>query len=259
MHQSFLWNIEDGIGWLRFNRPARGNALRRDGCGELIRAIDQVEAGAVRALVITGEGKFFSAGADIGEFEENSNDVVPVIDEFIQLLHPAMLRLASLPVPVISAVNGPLGGAGIAFALCADFVLASDGVKLRGGYCALGLTPDVGASYFLTRRVGAAKAKEIFMLNRAYSADDCLRLGIVDQVCPAAQLNETVAALAAELARGPRALGWVKQLCDQAQDNDLARHLDREHVVMLKSARTQDFQEGLSAFIEKRSPRFSGS
>ncbi len=182
-----------------------------------------------------------------------------LVDELIDYLSRLLRQLASLPVPVISVINGPVSGAGIGFALCADFVLASDAAKLRGGYCALGLTPDLGSSYFLTRRVGAARAKEIFMLNRALSAQACLDLGIVDHVYPAAQLNEAAITLARELANGPTAAyARVKALCNQAASHDLYTHLDAEHVLMLQSARSADFQEGLAAFAGQRAPHFAG-
>jgi 2-(1,2-epoxy-1,2-dihydrophenyl)acetyl-CoA isomerase len=182
-----------------------------------------------------------------------------LVDEILQFAHPVFHTLATLPVPVISAVNGPLGGAGIGFALCADFVLASDTVKLRGGYCGIALSPDMGASYFLTRRVGAAKAKEIFMLNRALSADDCLRLGIVDQLHPQDQLTAAVDGLAQELASGPTSsYGRVKELCDSAYSHDLKTHLDREHQLLIQSARSADCKEGIASFIDGRVPKFIG-
>jgi 2-(1,2-epoxy-1,2-dihydrophenyl)acetyl-CoA isomerase len=152
-----------------------------------------------------------------------------------------------------------LGGAGIAFALCADFVLASDLIKLRGGYCGIGLSPDMGASYYLTRRVGAAKAKEIFMLNRVLSPDDCLRLGIVDHVYAADQLAFAVDSLARQLAIGPTSsFGRVKALCEKALSLDLKSHLNLEHDLMVQSANSADCAEGVAAFTERRSPKFTG-
>lgn len=260
MEKHILCSVSQGIGRLTFNRPEQANSIGLASRADMIEGINRMAEPDVRVVVITGRGKIFNAGGDIGELLENQEHLDQRVDEILQFAHPMIHKLASLPIPVISAVNGPLGGAGIAYALCADFVLASDTVKLRGGYCGIALSPDLGASYFLTRRVGAAKAKEIFMLNRALSADDCLRLGIVDQVHPADQLTSAVDNLAQELASGPTSsYGRVKALCDQAFCHDLKSHLDLEHALLMQSAKSADCKEGIAAFIERRAPRFVGS
>ena len=259
MDKHFVWSVEQGIGRLSFNRPGQANTFCVASREDMCEAIAAMQDPGVRVVLITGNGKFFCAGGDIGEFLGHRDNPVPVIDELMQFSHRLIQQLAALPVPVISVVNGPLSGAGIAYALCADFVLASDAAKLRGGYCALGLTPDLGSSYYVARRAGVAKAKEIFMLNRTLSAQDCLGLGLFDHVHPAGLLAEQADALARELAAGPTAaFGRVKALCDQAQFQDLLSHLDMEHVAMLRSARGVDFQEGMAAFSERRSPHFAG-
>lgn len=260
MEKQILWSVNQGIGRLTFNRPEQANSIGLASCADMIEGINRMAEPDVRVVVITGRGKFFNTGGDIGEFLENQGRLDQLVDEILQFEVPAIHKLATLPIPVISAVNGPLGGAGIAYALCADFVLASDSVKLRGGYCGIALSPDLGASYFLTHRVGAAKAKEIFMLNRALSADDCLRLGIVDQVHPADQLISAVDSLALELASGPTpSYGRVKILCDKAFCHDLKSHLDLEHALMVQSAKSADCKEGIAAFIERRAPNFIGT
>lgn len=260
MKKAILYSVDQGIGRLTFNRPEHANSMGLAVRTDMVEGIKRMIEPDVRVVVITGKGKFFNAGGDIGEFQQNQGKLDQLVDEVLQFAHPVFHILATLPIPVISAINGPLGGAGIGFALCADFVLASDTVKLRGGYCAIGLSPDMGASYYLTRRVGAAKAKEIFMLNRALSADDCLRLGIVDQVHPANQLTSAVDSLAQELASGPTSsYGRVKELCDKAFSHDLKSHLDLERKLLIQSARSADCEEGIASFIEGRTPRFSGS
>lgn len=258
--RAILWSVSGGIGRLTFNRPAHANSLGLASLADMAEGIRRMSEPDVRVVVITGKGTFFNSGGDIVEFLENQEKMDQLVDEILQTAHPLLHTLATLQVPVISAVNGPLGGAGIGFALCADFVLASDTVKLRGGYCGIALSPDMGSSYYLTRRVGAAKAKEIFMLNRALSADDCLGLGIVDQVHPATQLAAAVERLALELASAPTAsLGRVKQLCDSACLHDLKAHLDMEHQLLIQSARSADCKEGIAALIGRRAPKFIGS
>jgi len=260
MEKKILWSVEQGIGRLTFNRPEHANSMGLASRADMVEGIQRMTESDVRVVVITGQGKFFNAGGDISEFLENQGKLDQLVDEILQYAHPVFHTLATLPVPVISAVNGPLGGAGIGFALCADFVLASDTVKLRGGYCGIALSPDMGASYYLTRRVGASKAKEIFMLNRALSADDCLRLGVVDQVHPQDQLAAAVDSLAQELASGPTAsYGRVKELCDKAFLHNLKSHLDLEHRLLIQSARSADCKEGIASFIERRAPNFVGS
>lgn len=260
MTKTFLWSVEDGIGRLTFNRPDHANSIGSASRDDMVEAVDRIAASAARVVVLSGEGKIFCAGGDIGEFLANKDRIEPLIGDVIGYVHATIQTLAKLPVPVISALNGPVGGAGIGYALCADFVLAADTVKLRGGYCGIGLSPDGGASYFLTRRVGAAKAKQIFMLNRPLSAADCLRLGIVDEVHPADQLGAAVDRLARELACGPAgSYARTKRLCDAAFANDLATHLDLEAALMRQSALSADFQEGIAAFRDKRAPRFAGA
>jgi 2-(1,2-epoxy-1,2-dihydrophenyl)acetyl-CoA isomerase len=259
MGKTILWSVSEGIGRLTFNRPEHANSMGLASCADMEEGIARMTEPNVRVVVITGNGKFFNAGGDISEFLENQGKLDQLVDEILQYTHPLFRTLASLPIPVISAVNGPLGGAGIGFALCADFVLASDTVKLRGGYCGIALSPDMGSSYFLTRRVGAAKAKEIFMLNRALDAEECLRLGIVDQVYPAGQLASAVDSLARELASGPTSsFGRVKELCDKAFSHDLKAHLDLEHQLLVQSARSADCKEGIASFIEGRTANFVG-
>ena len=256
--KTFLWSVLDGIGRLTFNRPEQANSIGLSGGADMIEAISRVAASDARVVVLGGNGKIFCAGGDIGEFLANKDRIAPLVGQVIDYVHATIRALANLPVPVICALNGPVGGAGIGYALCGDFVLASDTLKLRGGYCGIGLSPDGGASYFLTRRVGAARAKQIFMLNRALSAEDCLRLGVVDEVHPADQLAAAVDRLVRELASGPTgSYARTKRLCDAAMNNELATHLDQEAALMQQSAMTADFQEGIAAFRDKRAPQFA--
>lgn len=252
-----LWSVENGVGRITLNRPQQANAVGLASSRALSAAIDAVVAAAPRVVVLTGRGARFCAGGDIGEFVADQQNMARLIDDILVPLHPALLRLANLPAPVITAVNGPLGGAGIALALCGDIVLAADTMKLRAGYSAIGLTPDAGASWFLSRRVGASKAKEIFFLNDTLSAEECLRLGIVNAVCPAAELEQRTEALVERLLAGAAgAFARIKVLCDGAERRDLAEHLALEKEMMVASAGSADAREGVRAFSEKRSPRF---
>lgn len=258
MSSAVLLDRRDGVAVLTLNRPERANVLDLELSAALIAAVEAVAGDAsVRAVLLRAEGRHFCGGGDIGDFVRARDDIGTLLDTHIPPLHRAIAQLAGLPIPVVSALNGPIGGGGIGLALSADIVLAAESMKLRGGYSAIGLTPDVGASWFLTRRVGTARAKEIFFTNEPLSAQRCLDWGIVSAVWPDAELGARAAALVASLARGATgALGRTKRLVDNAPLHSLAEHLDHEHAAMVASGRTAEAIEGVTAFAEKRAPVF---
>ncbi|WP_218508375.1 enoyl-CoA hydratase-related protein [Variovorax sp. dw_308] len=253
-----LLEHRDGVAFITLNRPERANVLDFEMGDALIATIDAVAGDAgVRAVLLQARGRQFCAGGDIGGFVHARDRLADMLDEHIPPLHRAIHKLATLPVPVVSALNGPIGGGGIGLALCADIVLAAESMKLRGGYSAIGLTPDVGGSWFLARRVGAARAKEIFFTNEPLSARECLQLGVVSQVHPDAELEAKAHALATSLARGATgSLGRIKDLVDGAGQRSLEAHLALEHRYMVESGGTGDAAEGVAAFIGKRAPVF---
>ncbi len=249
----------DGVAMLTLNRPDRANVLDVEMSAALIAAIDAVaQDKSVRAVLLQARGRQFCGGGNIGDFASTPEQLGDLLERGIPPLHRTIHRLATLPLPVISALNGPIGGGGIGLALCADIVLAAESMKLRGGYSAIGLTPDVGASWFLARRVGAARCKEVFFTNEALSARECLALGIVSKVYPDAELAERALALAASLARGAAgSLARIKLLADGAHSRTLAEQLELEQRFMVESGRSADSAEGVRAFMQKRAPRFT--
>lgn len=252
------WHTEDGVGHIVLNRPDAANAIDMAMARALTAAIAQAVQSDVGAILLSANGKQFCAGGDINAFVARQADLDALVHELLGLLHPAIHQLASLPVPVLSAVQGPIGGAGIALALCADLVLASSSMKLRGGYSAIGLSPDLGASYYLAHRAGAARAKNVLMTNRVLSAAQCLDWGLVDEVHAPEALLPAARALALQLASGATAsLGGIKRLCDGALHNDLRSHLALERAALLACARAPDGREGVHAFIDKRAPVFT--
>lgn len=259
MSEPLLLERRDGIASITLNRPERANVLDLAMSAALIAAINTVANDrTVRAVLLRARGKCFCAGGDISDFVESLDDLSGLLDRHIPPLHQAIYQLATLPVPVVSALNGPIGGGGIGLALCADIVIASQSMKLRGGYSAIGLTPDAGASWFLTRRVGAARAKEIFFTNEPLSSHECLKLGVVSQVCADDALDACVVALVESLARGSRgSLARTKELVDGAANRSLLEHLDLEHRFMVASGRSPDAIEGITAFQQKRQPKFA--
>ncbi|MFT4099981.1 MAG: enoyl-CoA hydratase-related protein [Burkholderiaceae bacterium] len=251
------WHVEHGVGHLVMNRPGAANALDLRTGVALAEAVDRIAIADVGAVLISSTGRQFCAGGDIGEFVAHRERLDALVAEMLAALHPAMRRLAGLRCPVVSAVQGAVGGAGIGLALCADIVLASTAMKLRGGYSAIGLSPDLGTSYYLARRAGAARAKYVLMTNRAIPAQTCLQWGLVDELHEPDALEAAAATLARELAAGARAsLSGIKRLCDGAGDHGLAAHLDLEREQLLRRAASADAAEGVQAFIDKRAPSF---
>ena len=258
--QTVLWQVEDGVGHIVLNRPDAANALDGVTVRRLADVIAQAARADVGAVLISARGRQFCAGGDIREFVAQRGELDRLVQTTLDLMHPALHTLAELSMPVVSALQGPVGGAGIGVALCADIVLASSAVKLRGGYSAIGLSPDLGASYYLARRAGAARAKYLLMTNRAIDAETCLRWGLVDELHAPEALADAARALAVELARGATdALGGIKRLCDGAARHDLRAHLDLERAALVRCAVSADAREGVAAFVEKRAPRFAGS
>lgn len=254
------WREQAGVGHIVLDRPQGANALSLAMARQLAQAVEQAARADVGAVLVSATGGQFCAGGDIREFVAQRERLQALVCDMLDVLHPAMHRLATLALPVVSAVQGPVGGAGVALALCADLVLASSAMFLRGGYSAIGLSPDLGASYFLVRRAGAARAKYVLMTNRPIAAPQCLQWGLVDEVHAPDELLPAATALAGQLAAGATAsLGGIKRLCDAAGGGGadaLQRHLDAEREAMLRCVRAADAQEGIDAFVGKRSPRF---
>lgn len=252
--------VNDGVARIVLDRPEQGNALDVEMKDALAAAVERVRRdAAVRAVVLAAAGKAFCVGGDIGAMQAAGGDLPAVIGALAGGLGESVRALAALPVPVVSAVQGAVAGGGIGLALCADAVLGAESMRLRGGYTAIGLTPDLGASWLLTRRAGEARAKEIFFQNRALTARECLAWGIVDAVHPDALLLAEAEALAGRLAGGATlALGRAKALVDGAAGRTLEQQLALEEEAMVASARTGDAREGIAAFLEKRAPRFGG-
>lgn len=247
-----------GIATITLNRPSKGNVLDSETNEAFIHAIDTVcEDKTVRVVILKGSGKIFCAGGDIKIFADNADCLPGMIASMLGPFHEAILKLSRLQVPIISVLNGPIGGGGIGIALCADYVLAAESMKLRGGYSAIGLTPDAGSSWFLTKRAGAALAKEIFFLNRPFDAMQCLSHGIVDAVYPEDRLFSEAEGLALRLSQSASgSIARIKHLIDGAHQRTLQEHLALEREYMVASAASADAREGISAFFEKRAPIF---
>ncbi len=186
-------------------------------------------------------------------------NAAPMVDVLLGLINPALLLLADLPQPVLASVHGAVAGAGVGIALAGDLAIAADDTKFNLAYGRIGATPDVGTTWMLPRVVGLRRALEMALLSDTYDAAEALRLGLVNRVVPRASLEAETEVFARRLASGATlAYGRAKRLMRGAFDATFARQLEAERGAFKESTRTADFQEGVSAFVEKRSPRFTG-
>lgn len=257
-------DIDSALARVTLNRPESLNALDVATSQVLIAVVEdlvpRVRDGSVRAVLLRAEGRSFCAGGDITGFTGTPGQRAEVLRQMIPPLNAALHTLAGLPVPVVSAVNGAVGGGGIGLALCADIVVAAQSMVLRGGYTGIGLSPDVGSSWFVTRLVGPARAKRIFFCNEKVDAATCLQWGLVSEVVPDAELQARAHALAQGLVAGAvRATGRTKALLDGALDRSLAEQMALEAEGMVASGLDAESGEGVAAFLERRAPDFGRS
>jgi 2-(1,2-epoxy-1,2-dihydrophenyl)acetyl-CoA isomerase len=258
--QPVLYSIADALAKIVLNRPARLNAFTLEMHEGLARALDAAERDKARAILVTGAGQGFCAGQDLTERK------LPGPGESIDLrvfLHerynPLIRRLRALPVPVVMAVNGVAAGAGMGFALAGDIVLAARSARFIQAFVKIGLAPDAGSSYWLPRLVGPARARALVMTGDPLSAEDAASWGLVWKVVDDAKLMDEARAVARRLAAGPTAaLMLSKRLLNASLDNDLDAQLDLERDLQFQAGHTRDYLEGVSAFREKRPPKFEG-
>ena len=239
------------------NRPDVLNALDAAMHKAFAAGLREARAADVRALVVTGEGRGFCVGQDVTEFRERSGSIA---DHLRENYHPNVLALRALEKPVIAAVNGPAAGAGLSLACACDLRIASEQAVFVPAFIALGLVPDSGGSYFLSRLLGPARAFEWMTSNRRLGAAEALAWGLVSEVVPADALEARAAEVAAAYAAGPtRGFGMTKRLFEHASLATLEEQLEREAQLQSAATGSADFAEGVAAFLEKREPRFTGS
>jgi 2-(1,2-epoxy-1,2-dihydrophenyl)acetyl-CoA isomerase len=247
---------EGAVQTITLNRPDKLNAFTRTLHGALHAALEEARDPAVRAVVITGAGRGFSAGQDLSAFGE-AGDVAAMLRA---TYHVNVLAIRSLDKPVIAAVNGVCAGAGLSLACACDIRLASDAAFFVPGFVGIGLIPDSGGTYFLQRLLGTARAFEWMTSNRRLTAAEAHAWGLVSEVVEAESFAARVAERAVELATGPtRAIARTKRLYDEAATSTLEEQLEREAEAQAEMARSEDFHEGVGAFGEKREARFTGN
>lgn len=253
-------DVADGVARIRFNRPHVLNALDEATVLAFSAVVDKVARDErVRVVVLSGEGRAFLAGGDVGRFHAAGPDAPKVVSAIIEPFHHAILSLAGMTAPVVASLHGAVAGAGVSVALAADLAIAADDMKMTLAYTRIGTSPDGASTFSLPRVVGLRKAMEIALLSDTIEAPEALRLGLVNKVVPAADLAAETDALAKRLAEGPTlAYGRIKHLLRASFSHSLSDQLHAERDAFIASAGTQDFADGVAAFMQKRPPRFEG-
>lgn len=248
---------EGAVAVLTLNRPGAGNTIDPSIVDALDEAVTSVAADdAVRCVVLTGAGKLFCGGGDIGAMAA-AGDTSAYLRDLADGLHRSVLALMTMGKPLVVLVNGPAAGAGLSLAILGDVTLAARSVHFTAAYGSVGLTPDGGMSWLLPRLVGLRRAQEIVLENRRLSADEAAAIGLVTRVVDDAALVDEGLALAQALARGPTAaLGMARALLHEGFGASLAEHLAREARTISAAAATLDAREGVNAFLERRRPQF---
>jgi 2-(1,2-epoxy-1,2-dihydrophenyl)acetyl-CoA isomerase len=248
------YEVSNRVAWIRLDRPATRNAID----GELRTALVAATGKAakdpeVRAVVVTGEGSAFCAGADVSSFQDVAGRPQALRDEYETLL----TRLRTMPKPTLAAVRGAAAGIGVSLACCCDIRFASEDAFFRVAFVDIGLTVDGGASWLLPRLIGLGRAFEMCYTARRVGAEEAERWGLVNRVVPAEQLEDEVRELAERLARGPAtALGAVKRSLTFAATSGFEEAVDFEFLLQGAQMQGPDFREGVVAFLEKRRPDF---
>ena len=256
---------QGAVGIITLNRPEARNALNPEMFQELGSAIQGCRDPDMRAVIITGSGGSFCAGADVKDFVNQLENSGPEgLHQHLKHLADAFHRHVIIPIrqldkPVIASIDGVAAGGGLSLALACDLRVASDSARFLMAYGNIGATADGGSTYLLPRLIGTARAMELYLSDQPIGAQRALDLGLLNQVFPTAELERSTLEFAARLAQGPTvAYGRVKALFDSSWDASLAGQLDAETEYISNITMTDDFQEEIKAFAEKRSPRFQG-
>ena len=252
--------IENKVARITLNRPEVFNSFNREMALSLQGVLDDCASNPdVRAIVMTGNGKAFCAGQDLKEVTtpELNPGFKKILEEHY---NPIVLKIRNIKKPIIAAVNGVAAGAGANIALACDIVIAHEKVSFIQAFSLIGLVPDSGGTYFLPRLIGFQKAQALAMLGDKISASEAEKMGMIYKMIPFENFNTEVEKLAHKLANMPtKALGMIKELYNSSMTNTLEKQLEMESKYQIEAAQSNDYTEGVSAFIEKRQPNFKGN
>lgn len=259
MYETIRLEQKDAVATIVFNRPKSLNAFNMTMHEEVYDALNRAaEDETVRCIVLKGSGKGFSAGADLGAIDPSEEE--PDLGKFLRKTYNRLLmRMVEVEKPIVASLHGPVYGAGLGVALACDFRIAAAGSTYCMAFIKIGLVPDAGTSFFLPRLMGLGRAMEMAMLGETLTAEEAFRAGLVNRVVSDEALEEETMKLAERLAQAPtKALALTKRLMANSFESDLATALEAEARGQSEAGNTRDFLEGVSAFFQKRPPRFTG-
>jgi 2-(1,2-epoxy-1,2-dihydrophenyl)acetyl-CoA isomerase len=259
MANGVRFEVSGSVATITLDRPEVGNAIDIPMARELMELAIACEGdAAIRCVVLTGAGKLFCGGGDVAGFSAAGDRLPEYLREITSYLHAAIAVFARMAKPLVVAVNGSSAGAGIGLAIMGDVVLCDPSASFSLAYTGIGLTPDGGTTWLLTRLVGLRRAQELCLTNRKVKADEAASLGLVTRVVEAGKLAEETAALAAQFAKGATgALGATRRMLVESFSNTLERQLSLESQTISEQSRGREGREGIAAFLEKRAPKFT--
>lgn len=261
-HQTILAEDADGVRTITLNRPDVLNSINTGMLQELGRAVRDADRDkGVRCLILTGAGRGFCAGQDLADVADRykSDNPIELGHHLRKFYNPLIIRLRKMEKPVIASVNGVAAGAGCSLALAADMRVAAESAGFIQAFIKVGLVPDSGSTFFLPRLIGVARTLEMACTGRKISAEEALRVGLVNQVVSDGELAEAAMKLARRLASlPPRGIALTKRAINAAWGSDLETQLEYEAMLQTTVGKTADHREGVAAFLEKRDPRFTG-
>lgn len=262
MSDPVLFEQQGGILTITLNRPEKLNAMTDPMLEALIDGFKQAEREpSVRVVILTGAGRGFCPGQDLGAAKERGNETgdYGYGEHLRHTYNQLILRMRRLPKPIIGAINGPAAGAGMSIALACDIRIAAESAIFVQAFVKVGLVPDSGATWLLPRLIGQTRALELMLTGRKVSAQEALEIGMIHQVAPADELVPTALILAENFANAPtKSIGYIKRGLDFAATSTLEDALEYEADLQEMAGRTRDHQEGLTAFLEKRPPQYIG-
>jgi 2-(1,2-epoxy-1,2-dihydrophenyl)acetyl-CoA isomerase len=259
-YSTLLYDVADNVATITFNRPDAANAMSPECAAEINAVSLEIDAdSSVRAVVITGAGKMFCAGGDLGAFAAAGDGARQLILKMAGDLHMGLSRLARNNAPVIAAVNGTAAGAGFSLVMFCDLAISAESAVYTMAYTNAGLSPDGSSTYYMPRKIGDRRTRELMLTNRVLKAQEALDWGIVNSVVPDTEVVAEAMKLASKLASGPtQAYGQVKALLNTSFDQSLETQMELESRAIAEMITTPDGREGVDAFLHKRKPKFSG-